>query len=222
MEQRPSWEAKSASASREHPHILQNPNFNYCVHNSPPLNHILSHSNPVQNLSFYFFKTNFNIILPSTTRSCKWSLYLKFSHHNPTCIASAVYVLHALLSNLTSTSYTFPWCNCSIEDFCVAHLAYLLLSQLLQPPSCNPHDCESSLQNWCNSTYEHSDWEHCALAILLLYVANSNTINISISKYTFNASWGFKIPPLPNFVLKSPTRIQILHSVLRELVRYLL
>ena len=168
-----------------------------------------------------FFKTNFNIILPSTTRSCKWSLYLKFSHHNPTCISYAVYVPHALLPNLTSTSYTFLWWNLSIEDFCVAHLAYLLTipPQLLQPPSSDPYDCESSHQNWCNST---SDWEHCALAIIFLYVANSNTINISISKHTFIASWGFKISPLPNFVLIYPTRIQNLHIVLRELIKYLL
>ena len=137
LEQRPSWEANSTSASQEPPHILQNPNFNYCVHNSPPLNPILSNGNPVHNLPFCFFKTNFNIILPSTTRSCKWSLYLKFSHHNPTCISYAVYVPHALLPNLTSISYTFLWWNLSIEDFCVAHLAYLLTipPQLLQPPS---------------------------------------------------------------------------------------
>jgi len=199
MEERLSWEANSASASRKHPHILQNLNFNYCVHNRPPLNPIPSHSNPVHNLPFYFFKTNFNIILPSTTRSCKWSLYLKFSHQNSTWISSAVYVPHALLSNLTSTSYTFLWWNLSIEDFCVPHIAYLLIipPQLLQPPSSDPCDCESSHQNWCNSTYECSDWEHCALAILFLDVANSNTI----SKYTFIASWGFKISPLPNFVL---------------------
>jgi hypothetical protein len=130
----------------------------------------------------------------------------------------------ALLPNLTSTSYTFLWWNLSIEDFCVAHLAYLLIipPHLLQPTSSDPYDCESSHQNWCTSTYECSDWEHCALAILFLYVANSNTINISISKYTLIASWGFKISPLPNFVLISPTRIQTLHSVRRELIKCLL
>jgi len=127
LEQRPSWEVNSTSASQEHPHILQNPNFNYHVHNSPPLNPILGNSNPVHNLPICSFKTNFNIILPSTTRSCKWSLYLKFSHHNHTCTSSAVYVLHALLPNLTSTSYTFLWWNLSIEDFCAAHLTYLLI-----------------------------------------------------------------------------------------------
>jgi len=57
---------------------------------------------------------------------------------------------------------------------------------------------------------------------IFLCVANSNTINISISKYTFIASWGFKISPLSNFVLKFPTRIQNLHSILRELTKYLL
>jgi hypothetical protein len=39
------------------------PRFHYCVHNSLPLVHILSHKNPIQKSPPYLFKIHFNIIL---------------------------------------------------------------------------------------------------------------------------------------------------------------
>jgi hypothetical protein len=47
MEQRPSWEAKSFSASQEIPHILWKLEFHYRIHKSPPPVPTLSQLNPV-------------------------------------------------------------------------------------------------------------------------------------------------------------------------------
>jgi hypothetical protein len=82
LEQSPSWEADSHSASQEIPGFLWNPKVHYRVHNSPPLVPILNQIYPDHNFPHCFSQTNSNIIFPSTPRSCEWSLPFKFPDYS--------------------------------------------------------------------------------------------------------------------------------------------
>ena len=55
---------------------------------------ILSQINPVHASQSHFLKIYFNNILTSTPRSSKWSLSIRFSHQNPTCMCHLLHVLH--------------------------------------------------------------------------------------------------------------------------------
>jgi hypothetical protein len=74
MQQRPSWEANSFSASQEIPRILWNPEVHYRL---LQLNAVHAPS--------HFFTIHFNIILLSTPGSAKWSPSLRSPHRNPVC-----------------------------------------------------------------------------------------------------------------------------------------
>jgi len=78
MEQSPLSETISHSASQKIARILWNPKVHYRVHNSSPLDPILSQIEQCHNFPSYFHKIRSNIILPSTPRSSKWSLPFRF------------------------------------------------------------------------------------------------------------------------------------------------
>jgi hypothetical protein len=89
MQQSPSWAVKWSSVSQEIPQILWNPKVHYSIHkHSLPLP-VLSQSNQVHASPSHFLKIHFNIVLPSTSRSSKWSLS-KISPHNNTVYTSPV------------------------------------------------------------------------------------------------------------------------------------
>jgi hypothetical protein len=88
MEQKPSWEANSHSASQEMVSILCNPKFHYHVHKAPPPVSILGQMNPIHTLTIYLPKIHSNIVFPSTPRSSEWTFPFSFSNQNIVCISN--------------------------------------------------------------------------------------------------------------------------------------
>ena len=85
MQQSPSWEANGFSASQKFSRILRNPNIHYHTHNRRSPASILSQINPVHAFPYHFLKIHIKIFLPSTLRSCTWSLFFGLSDQKPVC-----------------------------------------------------------------------------------------------------------------------------------------
>lgn len=89
------WEP-SCSSRRQIPCNLWNRNFHYSIDRCPTFAPILKEIKSFHTLPYYLFKTYFNIILPSMSRTSKESLYFRFFHHSPTCISIEFYACHML------------------------------------------------------------------------------------------------------------------------------
>jgi hypothetical protein len=96
MDQSPSWEANSFSATQEILQILWKPKVHYRIHKSPSPVPILSQINPVHAPTPSFWNVYFNINLTSTPGSSKCFLSSGFPTKTLYSRLRFPYVLHDL------------------------------------------------------------------------------------------------------------------------------
>ena len=94
MVQSPPWAANWFAASQEIPRISRNQKVHYRTHKRPSPVPILGQPNPVHIPTSNLLEIYPNIFHPSTPRSPRWSLSLRFPHQDP---------IHSLSSPIRAT-----------------------------------------------------------------------------------------------------------------------
>jgi len=87
MQHRPFSDLDISSARQGNPGTSRNQKIHHRVQNSQPLVTVLRQVNQCRTLIQYFWKMNFNNILPFATSSSKCSSSFKFPHQNALCIS---------------------------------------------------------------------------------------------------------------------------------------
>ena len=98
------WESDVTWASKEIPRILWVPKVHYRIHKSPLTLPVLSQSNRIHTSPTHFLEICFNITLPSTLRSPKFSVPFSFPDKNLVCTSHlplrATFPAHLILLDL--------------------------------------------------------------------------------------------------------------------------
>ena len=107
MEKSPAGEANRFPASQEIPCLIWNLKVHYRIHSARHLS--LSSASSIQSIppTSYFLKIHLNIILPSTPRSPKWSISLRFPHQNPVYASPLPPYALIFLSHTNWSSYSW-------------------------------------------------------------------------------------------------------------------
>ena len=91
----------------------------------PATSPILSHSYPVRDSLPHVLKINFNIILPSTNRSIKWTLSIRSPHQNPVFTSPVPYTCHMPRPSSTRSQTFMLVMSAAKPQVIYIHLAYI-------------------------------------------------------------------------------------------------